>query len=68
MLVFRWSLDLSMEIRIFFNNFNFSFRACVESSKGPWEWGVYLINTIRKPGEGLIADIRTLSRVVISKG
>jgi hypothetical protein len=36
----------------------FGLRACIESSEGLGEWGVYLINTIKNPFEGFIADIR----------
>ena len=43
-------------------------RAWVESSEGQREWGVYLINTIKKLFEGLIAYIRTTSGVAISCG
>jgi hypothetical protein len=32
-------------------------RDCVESLERRLEWGVHLINTIKKPFESLIADI-----------
>jgi len=33
-------------------------RACVESSEGHQKWGVYLIKTIKKSFESLIADLK----------
>jgi len=35
-------------------------RACIESSKVRREWGVYLINTIKKPFKGLTAEVATI--------
>jgi len=35
-----------------------SLRAYIESSVGLLEWGVYLINTIKKPFESLIAELK----------
>ena len=45
-----------MEPRRILSKMNGYIRACVESSKVRREWAVYLINTIKKPIEGLIAD------------
>jgi hypothetical protein len=41
-------------------------RACVESSEGRREWGVYLTKTIKTSFESLIADIRNKWHLVIS--
>jgi len=36
------------------------FVPCIESSKVRREWGVYLINTIKKPFKGLTAEVATI--------
>jgi hypothetical protein len=37
----------------------------VESSEGSWKWGVYLINTIKKSIENLIAEVEICFTVII---
>ena len=44
--------------QVFFVDSRLLMGAWVESSEGQRELGVYLINTIKKPFESLIADIR----------
>jgi len=56
MLVFKRTLH--MKIRNFFN-LRIGFRACVESSEGHQKWGVYLIKTIKKSFESLIAAVKS---------
>ena len=53
--------------QVFFVDSRLLMGACVESLEGRLEWGVYLINTIKKSFESLIADVVNSTPVVDKK-